>query len=99
LEEAGPPHRRGLGRRESIARAVRLIRWFLSAATTFLSGGGMNQLKAGVVRRFDPRSATRGSAVLTEVCVEADLSRCPMCKVLRAVESSFDGHKGLLAEQ
>jgi hypothetical protein len=33
----------------------------------------MNQLKAGVVRRFAPRSATRGPVGLTEVCVEAAL--------------------------
>jgi hypothetical protein len=31
----------------------------------------MNQLKAGVVRRFDPRFVTRGPVGLTEVCVEA----------------------------
>ena len=29
---------------------------------------------------------TRGSVILTSVCVQADLDRCAMCKVLWAVE-------------
>jgi hypothetical protein len=45
----------------------------------------------GVVRSSWGRSVTRGPAVLTQVCVQADLSRCPMCKVLRAVEDLVSG--------
>ena len=41
------------------------------------------------------RSVTRGPAVLTRMCVQADLSRCPMCKVLRAADGSFIGYKGI----
>jgi hypothetical protein len=41
------------------------------------------------------RSIIRGPAVLTQVCVQGDLSRCPMCKVLRAVESPLLGHNDL----
>jgi hypothetical protein len=31
----------------------------------------MNQLEAGVVRRFDPRSAARGPVGLSKMCVQA----------------------------
>jgi hypothetical protein len=34
-----------------------------------------------------------GPAVLTLMCVEAALNRCPMCKVLWAVENPFSGYK------
>jgi hypothetical protein len=39
----------------------------------------MNQLKAGVGRRFAPRFATRGPVGLTEVCVEAALKARRTC--------------------
>jgi hypothetical protein len=71
--------------------------YFLSAATPPFRRGGMNQLKAGGSQEFAPRSATRGPVVLTPVCVQADSSRCLMCKVLRVVEGSFVGYKDLLA--
>jgi hypothetical protein len=70
MEAIRPRYRGGLGGSESVARAVRLIRWFLSAATTFLSSGGVNQLKAGVGRRFVPRSATRGPVGLPSMWVQ-----------------------------
>ena len=34
-----------------------------------------------------------GPAVLTLMCVEAALNRCPICKVLWAVEDPFSGYK------
>jgi hypothetical protein len=34
-----------------------------------------------------------GPAVLTLMCVEAALNRCPICKVLWAVENPFSGYK------
>src|SRR3712207_3752599 len=34
-------------------------------------------------------------ALLTTVCVQADLSRCPMCKVLWAVDGSFLSYKDI----
>jgi hypothetical protein len=42
------------------------------------------------------RSVTKGPAVLTSVCIRADLSRCAKCKVLRAVESPLLGYNDLL---
>jgi hypothetical protein len=41
------------------------------------------------------RSITRGPAVLTLMCAQADLIRCAMCKVLRAVESPLRGYNDL----
>jgi hypothetical protein len=49
----------------------------------------------GVVRRFDPGSVTRGTAVQTSMCIQAGLSHCPMCKVLPAVDGSFVSYKGI----
>jgi hypothetical protein len=46
----------------------------------------------GVVRSFDPWSVTRGTACLTSVCVQADLSRCLSRKALWAVECSLFGY-------
>jgi hypothetical protein len=36
----------------------------------------------GGSRSSDSGSITRGPAVLTPVCVQADMSRCPMCEAL-----------------
>jgi hypothetical protein len=48
-----------------------------------------------VVRSSWGRSIMRTPACLTSVCVQGDLDGCPMCKVLRAVEGSFVGYKGI----
>jgi hypothetical protein len=42
-----------------------------------------------------PGSIARGPAVLTLMCVQADLKRCPICKVLRAVEGLLGGYNEL----
>jgi hypothetical protein len=49
----------------------------------------------GVGRSYDPRSTTRGQACRTSVCVQADLDRCAMCKVLWVVEIPFLGYTGV----
>ena len=48
-----------------------------------------------MVRSYDPRSTTGGTACLTWMCVQAILGRCPMCKALRAVEGLLLGYKGI----
>jgi hypothetical protein len=50
-------------------------------------GRGRQELRIGVLSR-DP-------AVLTSVCVQADLDPSPMCKVHRAVESPLRGYNDL----
>jgi hypothetical protein len=47
---------------------------------------------AGDGQEFMGRPNIRGPAVLTWMCVQADLNRCPMRKVLRAVESPLRGY-------
>jgi hypothetical protein len=95
MEAIRPRYRGGLGGWESVARAVRLIRWFLSAATTFLSSGGVKQLKAGVGRRFDPRSATRGPVGLPSMWVQG-VSRAPVIPLgLWALEGPLCGQEGV----
>ena len=42
-----------------------------------------------------PGSTIEGPACLTQVCVQAILGRCPMCKVLRAVESLLRGYNDI----
>jgi hypothetical protein len=54
--------------------------------TDYAGGGG---------QEFIGRPTIRGTDVLTTVCVQADLNRSPMCKVLRAVESPFIGYNDL----
>jgi hypothetical protein len=50
----------------------------------------------GVVRSSWGRSSIRDPAVLTRICVQADLNRCPRCKVPWAVESPLLGCNDLL---
>jgi len=57
--------------------------------TDYAGAGGWSGVHGG-------RSVTRGPAVLTLVCIQADLSRCAKCKVLRAVESPLSGYNDLL---
>ena len=51
-------------------------------------GGGVSGVEA-------PGSVRRDPAVQTSVCIEADLSHYPMCKVLRAVEVLFIGYNNV----
>jgi formylmethanofuran dehydrogenase subunit C len=44
------------------------------------------------IRTSGGRLIVEGPGVPTSGCVQADLSRCPMCKVLRAVEVLFIGY-------
>jgi hypothetical protein len=69
---------------------MRLGGWAASSQNTDTDTG------VGVVRSSWGRSVTRGSAVLTQVCVQADSNRCPMCKLLRAVESPLRAYNDLL---
>jgi hypothetical protein len=49
------------------------------------------------VRSSWGRPIIRGSLLVqTSVCIQADLSRCAKCKVLRAVESPLLGYNDLL---
>jgi hypothetical protein len=50
---------------------------------------------AGDGQEFMGRPNIRGPAVLTWMRVQADLNRCPMRKVLRAVESPLRGYNDL----
>jgi hypothetical protein len=49
----------------------------------------------GVVRRFDPRSATRGPVGLDSMGVLGDLGPCSMWQDLRAIEGLLFGYNDL----
>jgi hypothetical protein len=49
-----------------------------------------------VVRSYDPGSDSRGPAVLTLMCVQADLNHCPRCKVLRTVQCPLLAYNNVL---
>jgi hypothetical protein len=63
-----------------------LIFGYLEGANTEAGRGGKSSWG---------RLVAQGPAVVTLMCVQADLSRCSMCKVQRAVESPLRGYNDL----
>jgi hypothetical protein len=90
-----------LGRPES-SRLLKVNHSMLHLAMKMRSGGWAATSQhddadtgGGVVRSFDPGSVTRGTACLTQMCIQGDLKAVRHIQPRRVLETTFFAYRGV----